>query len=254
MLLLLSLLLPPSGALRLAPTARTDRRRLVTAGLAAATLPSPMSAEQHVIDLNLRRRDAMTYGSTALLPGDFYFLYNVVPPRKFSPANVVQQPQWNAFGSCVENSCTYVPISQRYAAYAKYSARLSYGLRSFQEIRQAIERADWEAVRRAVSRDVDGSNRPAPAVDALLKAGLLASQMLVSPNNLREKKEAALANFYVNEVTFALELLEKAAAEGDVTEAQLAWDFGKDSWNSYLTVVNRAIVPKVGEKFQQISP
>ena len=51
---------------------------------------------------------------------------------------------------------------------------------------------------------------PAPAVDALLKAGLLASQLLVSPNNLREKKESSLAIFYVNEVSYALELLAGA--------------------------------------------
>ena len=36
----------------------------------------------------------------------------------------------------------------------------------------------------------------------LLKAALLASQLLVSPNNLKEIQEAALARFYVNEAAF----------------------------------------------------
>ena len=31
-----------------------------------------------------------------------------------------------------------------------------------------------------------------------------------------------------------------------------AWEFGKDSWNSYLAVVNPQIVPKVGEPFELI--
>ena len=34
----------------------------------------------------------------------------------------------------------------------------------------------------------------------LLQAALLNSQLLVSPNNLREVRELSLANFYVNEV------------------------------------------------------
>ena len=122
-------------------------------------------------DLNRRSRSMMGYGSTALIPGDYYYIYNIVPPRKFSPANVVKQPEWNAFGSCIENSCTYVPIAQRYAAYAKYSERLAYGLRSYQELKKAVERADWERVSRAVARETGGTSKPAPSVDALLKAG-----------------------------------------------------------------------------------
>lgn len=80
-----------------------------------------------------------------------------------------------------------------------------------------------------------------------------AAQLLVSPNNLREKKGVALATFYVNEVDFALERIAAAAAQADAAAAGLAWDFGRDSWNSYLAVVNKAIVPKVGEPFEPIA-
>ena len=79
-----------------------------------------------------------------------------------------------------------------------------------------------------------------------------ASQLLVSPNNLREKKQSALAIFYVNEAAFAIDELREAAARRDVDAAMVAWDFGKDSWNSYLAVVNPSIVPKVGEPFDLI--
>ena len=86
-------------------------------------------------------------------------------------------------------------------------------------------------------------------MDALLKAGLLASQLLVSPNNLREKKASSLALFYVNEASYAIDLIAAAAKRKDVAAAKSAWEFGKDSWNSYLNVVNPSIVPKVGEPF-----
>ena len=51
--------------------------------------------------------------------------------------------------------------------------------------------------------------------------------MLVSPNNLREKKESALATFYVNEASFALDRLAEAADRRDARLAMLAWDFGR---------------------------
>ena len=76
--------------------------------------------------------------------------------------------------------------------------------------------------------------------------------MLISPNNLREKKECALATFYVNEASFAIDKIAQAAAAQDATAAQEAWEFGKDSWNSFLAVINPSIVPKVGDKFEFI--
>ena len=61
-----------------------------------------------------------------------------------------------------------------------------------------------------------------------------------------------MATFYVNEASYALDLLAVAADRQDLTAAQAAWDFGRDSWNSYLAVVNPSIVPKVGDPFEAI--
>ena len=82
----------------------------------------------------------------------------------------------------------------------------------------------------------------------------LASRLtrLVSPNNLREKRQCSLALFYVNEVSFALDVIAAAASRHDAGEAEAAWEFGRDSWNSYLAVINPAIVPKVGDPFDTI--
>ena len=253
------------------PTATTFLSRRAVASLftsisAAVTqhplLPLlPALADEAKDPFNSRPRNM---GKYQLIPGDYYYIFGQVPPRSITAPNT-QQPQWNAFGSCVENSCTYVPIQQRYNAYTKYERRLSRGIDAYRAIGLAVAKQDWPAVLSMTYRGGDVIKPspgqecagecvakiapPAPAVDALLKAGLLASQMLVSPNNLREKKEAALATFYVNEVSYALECLEAAAASQDLPAATAAWEFGKDSWNSYLAVINPAVVPKVGDKF-----
>lgn len=132
-----------------------------------------------------------------LVPRDYFGVFGVVPPRVLVQVDS-KQPQWNAWGACVDNSCTYVPLKQRYDGYAKYAERIGYGLRAFAGLRRSVERNEWEAAAAAVL-DAD-AGPPAPARNVLLKAALLNSQLLVSPNNLREVRELSLANFYVNEV------------------------------------------------------
>ena len=146
-----------------------DRRSVVlTSGsvvLFGGIRPMPASAEE-IADYNRRPR---TMGKDVLIPGDYYYIYGTVPPRQISAPNI-EQPKFNTFGSCVDNSCTYVPIQQRYSAYTKYELRLSRGLRIFSELKGAIERRDWTAVAAGVYRGEAGTP-PSPAVDALLKAG-----------------------------------------------------------------------------------
>ena len=229
--------------------AMLGRRESLAALVAVWACPSP-PALATLADPNARPRGMMN--EKALIPSDFYYLYNVVPPRVFDPSVVATQPRWNAFGSCIENSCTYVPLQQRYDGYAKYAERIAYGLRAYAAIRPAIERADWEAAASAVDRG-GGGVPPAAAADALLKAALCANLLLVSPNNAREVQEASLARFYVNEASHALDLIASAVAARDEDGAFAAWEFGRDSWNSWGAVVNRAIVEKVGDKFAPIA-
>ena len=77
--------------------------------------------------------------------------------------------------------------------------------------------------------------------------------MLTSPNYSGPPMEMLVARFYVNELGFATQELSRALADRDIGRAKAAWQFGKDSWNSYLTIVNPAIVPKVGDKFELLS-
>lgn len=88
-----------------------------------------------------------------------------------------------------------------------------------------------------------------PAPDALLKMVLLATALLTSPNYTGPPFELLIARYYINEVAFSMKEIANAVRAKDITRAQSAWDFGADSWNSYFTIINNAIVPKVGEKF-----
>ena len=195
-LLAVALLMLPASCLRV------SRRTFALPSAALLSAGEGLhAAHAEVADYNLRARN-----EPPLITGDYYYIFGQVPPRQISGPNI-EQPKWNTFGSCIADSCTYVPIAQRYAAYSKYSQRLDRGLRSFRELKGMIAKQDWSAVGAAVSRGSISGKLDAPAVDALLKAGLLASQLLVSPNNLREKKAASLATFYVNEASYALDLL-----------------------------------------------
>ena len=111
------------------------------------------------------------------------------------------------------------------------------------------ETAFWDQASVLVAQD--SSPRP-PAVDALLKMILLASAVLTTPNYTGLSRELLVARFYVNEAHFATGELRKAIAERDTTRALEAWNFGRDSWNSYFNVINPAVVPKVGDKFTLI--
>lgn len=125
-------------------------------------------------------------------------------------------------------SCTYVPLKQRYDGYAKYAERIGYGLRAFAGLRRSIERNEWEAAAAAVDEDAGPTpardillkvatapstlpthNRTTMCIALDLRisesiaeranpctcpcllpkqAALLNSQLLVSPNNLREAR------------------------------------------------------------------
>ena len=78
---------------------------------------------------------------------------------------------------------------------------------------------------------------------------LLGTALLTTPNYSGPPKELMVARFYVNEVDFALNEVASALDVRDLRRAKAAWEFGRDSWNSYFVLVNRAIVPKVGDKF-----
>lgn len=187
------------------------------------------------------------------------------PPRSLNGPLKLDDPQWNAFGSCetteggaASNSCTYVSLKQRIPAYSKYAYGIGMGAKEFQLLGKSLQEASrtngdkaWQTAATYVT--TLPSTPPPPPVDALLKMVLFASQMLTAPTYSGPSRELLVARFYANETSFALKEIAAAIEAKDAQRALLAWDFGKDSWNSYYQVVNGKISPKVGDKFELIA-
>ena len=81
---------------------------------------------------------------------------------------------------------------------------------------------------------------------------LFASGMLTSPNYSGPNKRLLVARFYANELKFAVTEIQDALLDKNYDRAIAAYNFGKDSFNSYFQIVNEAISTKVGDKFELI--
>lgn len=195
----------------------------------------------------------------AVIREDFWYTKGVSPPRKLNSPLILDDPKWNAFGSCettgadssATNSCTYISLKQRQPAYSKYGFSITQGAKEFQQLQDILAAGDWNQAASYVFVNPQ-TNLPPPTVDAQLKMVLFASSMLTSPNYSGISKELLVARFYVNEFKFAVTEIGQAIKAQDKARALAAWEFGKDSFNSYSQVVNRQIVAKVGDKFPLI--
>lgn len=161
--------------------------------------------------------------------------------------------KYNAWGICTNdsggNACTYVPLKQRIPAYSKYAFNIALGAKEYQQLGTILKQVeeDEAACGRASTLVSQTESPPPPAVDALLKTALFALGILKTPNFSGVQRDHLVARFYVNEADFATKEISRAIQERNVNRALNAWEFGKDSWNSYLNIVNRNIFPKVGE-------
>jgi hypothetical protein len=208
----------------------------------------------------------------AVIRDDYWYVLGQTPPQFLTAPIVGDDPQWNAFGSCTSsastgtNSCTYVSLSQRSAAYNKYASSIAYGAREYQQLGirlsssfrdndnddSSTNNEDWFRTTALLYVQTEPGAPPPPAVDAELKMVLLATALLTSPNFPGPSRPLLVARFYANEVRFAHRQILDALVQRDGNRARQAYDFGRDSWNSYFQVVARSIVPKVGEPFVPI--
>jgi hypothetical protein len=247
-------------------------RRSAIAGAAAVLLPVIARADDTVI-YRYENRDRQS-NKNALIRDDYWFMMGKSPPRLLNGPIRQDDPQWNAFGSCQttegdgasSNSCTYVSLKQRIPTYSKYGFAIALGAKEYSLLGKALQNAAvgsnssppstadryWNEAASYVLPATQPS-APPPVVDALLKMVLFASGMLTSPNYSGPNKQLLVARFYANEVGFATKELQDAIEVRDGPRALAAWEFGKDSWNSFFQVVNGSVSAKVGEKFEQIS-
>lgn len=264
-------------ALQLAPDAITRRKALKSFFGVSSTilssqtfLPPPSIADEETYSatdtlFQYEKRDRKK-NKNALIREDYWYFSGKQPPRRLSiDAFPADDPTWNAWGECTKsdatgNSCVYVSLKQRQPAYGKYAFSIQLGASEFQQLgdllrmgvkNNGLSEKDWNAA----AKFVDGGyeqRMPAPTVDALLKMALFATQMLTSPNYSGPSRELLVSRYYINETAFATKELASAIDKRDLNTALGLWDFGKDSWNSYLSIVNRAISPKVGDKFEML--
>lgn len=233
----------------------------LVAGTTTLTMNPSMTAAAVAGDYENRDRKS---NKDAIIREDYYYLMGKTPPRSLNGPLRLDDPQWNAFGSCEttesgasSNSCTYVSLKQRIPAYSKYGFNIALGAKEYtllgKSLREAARTNSEQAWRTAASYVTTlPQTPPPPAVDALLKMVLFASAMLTSPNFNGPSRELLVARFYANEASFAIKEIGDAIDSRDAERALAAWDFGKDSWNSYFQVVNGKISPKVGDKFESI--
>lgn len=160
--------------------------------------------------------------------------------RKFDNSNVLfYQDYFFKFGSAapwLEPDSTDFPktmpftrIQQRYDALKKYKPRILAGL---------------DRIKTLATTD-DVADPTAADVYALRPMGLLANAMLASENS-GATNELFLARWYVNEIYLLVSDIRNASS---TEEGKAFVSAAKKATNSYLTMMNRVITPKVGEKF-----
>lgn len=249
--LLLVILSPISTALS-TPSRREAIRAAIVASTASLLPPNSLATTTDVGSIPYELRDRNS-NKDALIREDYWYMMGKTPPRLMGEGMMKSDnPQWNAFGTCestgATNSCTYVSLKQRIPAYSKYAFLIQLGAKDFGRLGTALDSEDWEKAETLLA----DTTYPPPIIDALLKMVLFASGLLTSPNYSGPNRELLVARFYVNECGFATKEIASAVAARDQRRAKAAWDFGRDSWNSYLTIVNRQITSKVGDKLDLI--
>jgi hypothetical protein len=253
------------------PAKCVNRRSAIAFFSAGLLLPNPAVSDDtiDVQNVNLFAYEARDRKSNkdSLIREDFWYLTGRLPPRTLEVSLTLDDPQWNAFGSCEttsiadgssSNSCTYVSLKQRIPAYAKYGYAIMDGAKEYQKLGALLqsgtmtESSSNEIWLEALSFVTTDDKYPPAIIDAELKMILLATAMLTSPNFPTPGKELLVARFYANEVHFAAKEIASAITMKDSKRAIQAWKFGRDSWNSYFQVVNKSITSKVGEPFSKI--
>jgi len=128
----------------------------------------------------------------------------------------------------------FVLSQQRYDALKKYGPRVATAMESFARIGGASS-----------AIDIPGQDDPVYELRAL---GLLANSFLASENT-GTTNELMLQRWYINEMYLRIDDYRSALENGDAKEAKVSYGCLGKAMNSYLTLLNRQITSKVGDKF-----
>jgi len=170
------------------------------------------------------------------------------PNRKVNNENVLfSQDTYFKFGTAspfIEPDATdfpktmpFVLSQQRYDSLKKYGERVQSAAKVINALDETIKVGDFAKI--------SGCDDP---IYAFRPLGLLANGFMASENT-GTTNELLLARWYINEMYLRIGDIQNASS---VEEALIAHTALKKSMNSYLSMLNRVITPKVGNKFEYI--
>lgn len=229
---------------KLAPlTEQFTRRSLLSIGIASTTayaLLSPVVANADFAP-----------GGTLLDREVSIFVGNpeASPSRRSDNSNVLfSQDNYYKFGAAAQwiepgsvefpKTMPFVLSQQRYDGLKKYGARVNSAAETIGGIRSAKS-----------ASDVPEKDDP---VYQLRGLGLLANSFLASENT-GTTNELMLARWYINEMYLRIGDYRNALEKGDRKQAETCYACLNKALNSYLTLINRSITSKVGDKFNYLT-
>eukprot|EP00978_Attheya_sp_CCMP212_P020857 scaffold60256_cov55-Attheya_sp.AAC.3 len=165
--------------------------------------------------------------SNVVFDKDYYF--------KFGAAPVWIEPDSTEF----PKTMPFTLSQQRYDSLKKYGDRVKAGLQQVQNLKHA-----------GVDVDHTIADPSKQDVYALRPMGLMANGFLASENT-GATNELFLSRWYINEIYLGIQ--DMMAAGDNKEQAKQAYESTKKATNSYLSMINRVITPKVGDKFEYIS-
>lgn len=161
--------------------------------------------------------------SNVLFGQDNYFKFGVAAP--FIEPDSTEFPK----------TMPFVLSQQRYDTLKKYGSRVKAGAEALVALEADINNGNFASI--------------APADDpkyALRPLGLMANGFMASENT-GTTNELLLARWYINEIYLRISDMKNATSKD---EALIAYNAAKKSMNSYLSMINRVITSKVGNKFE----
>ncbi|KAL7575090.1 hypothetical protein ACA910_000458 [Epithemia clementina (nom. ined.)] len=254
--------LPSSASASALAIARRDFFRLAP-GTAAAAAASVMGADCLISIIQHGRNDIYFAQASEFTPGGTLVDRAVgitvgneeaSLSRKADNSNVLfGQDYYFKFGTAapwIEPDNTDFPKTmpftksqQRYDALKKYRSRIQSGLERIQALVHAAGDNSGSLLLEVVA------DPTAADVYSLRPMGLLANAMLASENS-GATNELFLARWYINELYLLINDVRNAATTPEQAK-KLALIIRKAT-NSYLTLMNRVIIPKVGDKFEYL--
>jgi hypothetical protein len=166
-----------------------------------------------------------------LFDKDYYFKFGTAPP-------------WIEQGSVeFPKTMPFTPSQQRYDALKKYRPRIEVALYTVIQtnLAQAIQDGSYTSLAATVASTPEYAIRP---------LGLLANAFLASENT-GTTNELYLARWYINEIYLHINDVTQAPNQ---KAAIRSYQCAIKAINSYLGMLNRVITPKVGDKFELLTP